>query len=183
MREIKANELDRVSKRHEVVINKICDLYFNSHSNINQLRKELTQLSIYGDQFSRIGRKSKEYSENILNKLNDIEDNRSKLLSSTDSPQWEIKHHFHILSFEHFRGNTQPHLMEIAEVLPKRLEIAAIAHNSVRHNDLLLNKFYKAKNETELLGKKLSQIDKRRGLTQAHLKVKLFFLVFFINVP
>ena len=111
MREIKANELDRVSKRHEVVINKICDLYFNSHSNINQLRKELTQLSIYGDQFSRIGRKSKEYSENILNKLNDIEDNRSKLLSSTDSPQWEIKHHFHILSFEHFRGNTQPHLI------------------------------------------------------------------------
>ena len=61
-------------------------------------------------------------------------------------------------------------MLEIAEVLPSRLQIASISHNSTIKNDALLQQFNIAQKERDLLYKKLSQIDKKRNLTQAHLK-------------
>ena len=40
-----------------------------------------------------------------------------------ESPSWEIKNHFHILSSQHLGGNQQPDLLQIAEVLQSRLQI------------------------------------------------------------
>merc|ERR1712228_893549 len=146
------------------------DLYLSATASVIHLRKQHRYLSSFAEQLSREGLIRNKLSDCILNTLHNIEEQRKNLLNKIESPSWEIKHHFHILSFEHFRGNQQPHLLEIAEVLPSRLQIAAISHSSTLKNDALLKQFNIAQKERDLLYKKLSQIDKKRQLVQSHLK-------------
>jgi len=170
MIELKRLELERISARHDCTLSSIISLYISAGNNIISLRKQHRTLSLFAEQLSREGQIRNKLSDSILNTLHNIEEQRKNLLNVIESPSWEIKHHFHILSFEHFRGNQQPHLLEIAEVLPSRLQIAAISHHSTTLNDTLLKQFNVAQKERDLLYKKLSQIDKKRNLTQAHLK-------------
>merc|ERR1712228_58603 len=146
------------------------DLYLSATASVIHLRKQHRFLSSFAEQLSREGQIRNKLSDSILSTLHNIEEQRKNLLNKIESPSWEIKHHFHILSFEHFRGNQQPHLLEIAEVLPSRLQIAAISHSSTLKNDALLKQFNIAQKERDLLYKKLSQIDKKRQLVQSHLK-------------
>ena len=170
MIELKRLELERISGRHDMTLSSIINLYISAGNNIISLRKQHRNLSLFAEQLSREGQIRNKLSDCILNTLHNIEEQRKNLLNVIESPSWEIKHHFHILSFEHFRGNQQPHLLEIAEVLPSRLQIASISHKSVLLNDKLLKEFNLKQKERDLLYKKLSQIDKKRNLTQAHLK-------------
>merc|ERR1712228_1088545 len=145
------------------------DLYLSATASVIHLRKQHRFLSSFAEQLSREGQIRNKLSDSILSTLHNIEEQRKNLLNKIESPSWEIKHHFHILSFEHFRGNQQPLLLEFAEVLPSRLQIAAISHSSTLKNDALLKQFNIAQKERDLLYKKLSQIDKKRQL-QSHLK-------------
>lgn len=170
MIDLKRAELERISHRHDETLSGIMSLYLSATAHIVRLRKEHRTLCLFAEQLAREGQLRNKVSDSILETLHNVEEQRKKLLNKIESPSWEIKHHFHILSFEHFRGNEQPHLLEIAEVLPSRLQIAAIAHDSALKNDALLRHLAVAQKERDLLFKKLSQIDKRRNLTQAHLK-------------
>merc|ERR1712228_255289 len=170
MIELKRNELERISGRHDGTLDSIIDLYLSATASVIHLRKQHRFLSSFAEQLSREGQIRNKLSDSILSTLHNIEEQRKNLLNKIESPSWEIKHHFHILSFEHFRGNQQPHLLEIAEVLPSRLQIAAISHSSTLKNDALLKQFNIAQKERDLLYKKLSQIDKKRQLVQSHLK-------------
>eukprot|EP01083_Nonionella_stella_P075102 203956_1 len=170
MIELKRNELERISVRHDHTLQCIIDLYISATDNVLLLRKQHGDLSSFAFELSREGQLRNTRSDLILSTLHNIDEQRKNLLNKIESPSWEIKHHFHILSFEHFRGNQQPHLLEIAQVLPSRLQIAAISHHSTLKNDQLLQQFNVARKESELLSKKLGQIDKKRNLTQCHLK-------------
>merc|ERR1712129_652050 len=161
---------ERISGRHDATLDSIIDLYLSATASVIHLRKTHRFLSSFAEQLSREGLLRNKLSDSILSTLQNIEEQRKNLLNKIESPSWEIKHHFHILSFEHFRGNQQPHLLEIAEVLPSRLQIAGISHASTKRNDALLKQFNIAQKERDLLYKKLSQIDKKRQLTQSHLK-------------
>jgi len=170
MIELKRNELERISGRHDHTLQAIISLFCSCKMNILFLRKQHRFLSSFAEQLSREGLVRNKWSDSILSTLHNVEEQRKKLLNKIESPSWEIKHHFHLLSFEHFRGNQQPHLLEIAEVLPARLQIAAISHFSHKKNEKLLSLFNIKQKERDLLYKKLSQIEKKRNLTSNHLK-------------
>merc|ERR1719229_823874 len=141
MIDIKRDEMDTITDRHEKTLFAMAALYKSATDCVGALRKEHRHLSTLGSQLTREGAARNAESEAILNALNEIEEERKSLLNKIESPSWEIRHHFHILSYEHFRGNTQPHLLEIAQVLPSRLQIAAISHQTTIKNDILLKKF------------------------------------------
>ena len=108
MIELKRLELERISGRHDLTLASIISLYISAGNNIINLRKQHRNLSLFAEQLSREGQIRNKLSDCILNTLHNIEEQRKNLLNVIESPSWEIKHHFHILSFEHFRGNQQP---------------------------------------------------------------------------
>ena len=114
MIDFKRSELERISHRHDETLSSMMSLYRSATANVISLRTEHRSLSCLASQLSREGAVRNAESESILNALHEMEEERKKLLNKIESPSWEIKHHFHILSFEHFRGNQQPHLLEIA---------------------------------------------------------------------
>ena len=75
--------------------------------------------------------KALQAEEALLNALNAtlrrIRHEHKKLLGRITSPRWEVRHHYHMTCMEHSLGHRQPHVMDVAEMLPGHLRLYAIA--------------------------------------------------------
>ena len=59
--------------------------------------------------------------------LKRVRHEHKKLLSRILAPRWEVRHHYHMTCMEHSLGHRQPHVMDVAEMLPGHLRLYAIA--------------------------------------------------------
>ena len=128
MERVKRNELERVSKKHEVSIDCIVGIFFRAGDEIHSLRRNQRTLSGFAAILAKEGRKRNEMAERLLNIVKSVEDERLVLINESGvavegaAVKWEDKRDFHLISFDHFRGTAkQTHLVEIAEVLRKRI--------------------------------------------------------------
>ena len=75
--------------------------------------------------------KALQAEESLLLTLNGtlkrVRHEHKKLLSRILAPRWEVKHHYHMTCMEHSLGHRQPHVMDVAEMLPGHLRLYAIA--------------------------------------------------------
>jgi hypothetical protein len=61
-----------------------------------------------------------------------LEKERKTMLARIKAPSWEIPHHFHMTAVEHWMGNQQPQLFEVADLIKGHLRIATIARSSAQ---------------------------------------------------
>ncbi|ETO09037.1 PHD zinc finger-containing protein [Reticulomyxa filosa] len=168
--EMKRHEFEALSNKHEKVTADIVEIYFEAGGRMGELRKKQRALSSYAQQLARQGTVRNESLKQYVEVLRSIENERSTMLAQVENPTWEVTHHFHMLSFEHFRGNKQAHLLEIAEVLPGRLWISAMANDANRRHEELLVRAAQTDKEREILKTKLQVVSTQRHATQEHLK-------------
>ena len=75
--------------------------------------------------------KALQAEESLLLTLNGtlkrVRHEHKKLLSRILAPRWEVRHHYHMTCMEHSLGHRQPHVMDVAEMLPGHLRLYAIA--------------------------------------------------------
>ena len=75
--------------------------------------------------------KALQAEESLLTTLNStlkrIRHQHKKLLGRITAPRWEVRHHYHMTCIEHSLGHRQPHVMDVAEMLPGHLRLYAIA--------------------------------------------------------
>jgi len=164
------SDLEQITGELKKAQTEITSLFHRALTRVNDLKKHSRTLTAFAEDLSTLGRQRDERTEALLTKLKGIDDYRRKTLDAIYDPRWEIKCHFHLFSLEHWRGNTQPSLLDIAEVLPGRLHLVAMAkclHLSQEDNHA---RFKIMNRERDALRKKLVDVEKHRKLTQGALK-------------
>jgi len=149
---------------------KILDLYEKANSRIGVLRKHQRTLSSFAEDLSRLGQLKARRADKLLKSLTLFDNQRKQLMNDMIDPQWARPHCFYMFAIEHFRGNQQPHLLELAEAMPGNLAIAAVANQAVQQHKETLQKYDELKTTRSLLQEKLAVVTKRREICRAHLK-------------
>lgn len=124
---------------------------------------------------------SEESMVNMLNTtLKRIRHEHKKLLGRISAPRWEVKSHYHMTSIEHSLGHHQPHVMDVAEMLPGHLRLYALA----RHHALIKRSFTsstaRAKTERNAAAEQIKEGYRQLKETRAEIK-ELTKLLEFMN--
>lgn len=163
-------DLEQITGELKKAQTEITSLFHRALNRLNELKKHLRTLTAFAEDLSRLGRQRDESAETALKRLKVIDEYRRRTLDSIIDPRWEIKCHFHLFSLEHWRGNTQPSLLDIAEVLPGRLHLVCMAKCLHLNQEDNHAKFRILNKERELLRTKLTDVKKHCVLTQGALK-------------
>lgn len=165
----KKRDLENVTGELKLAQSQIAELFENALTRINMLKKHLRTLTNFAEDLSRLGRQRDESAELLHTTIREIDDSRRGVLEKINDPRWEVKHHFHIFSLEHWRGNLQPNLIDIAEVLPGRLLLVAFAKCNYEKQEETRLQFRILNRERDALWEKLRRVEEHRQLTQGHL--------------
>jgi len=149
---------------------KVLELYEKANSRIGVLRKYQRKLSSFAEDLSRLGRLKTTQADEILTTLTLFDSQHKQLMDEMVDPQWTRPHCFYMFAIEHFRGNKQAHLLELAEAMPGNLAITAVANRSVQHHKETFQKYEELTADRTLLEEKLGVVTKRREICRAHLK-------------
>ena len=110
-----------------LVSNQLLSLYETTLHKLFLLRSTERLLSSQSGQLL----KALQAEEALLTTLNAtlkrIRHEHKKLLGRITAPRWEVRHHYHMTCMEHSLGHRQPHVMDVAEMLPGHLRLYAIA--------------------------------------------------------
>jgi len=149
---------------------KILELYDQAKVRIGILRKHLRKLSSFAEDLSRLGRMKTSESDDLLTGLTLFEHQRKHLMETMTDPEWARPHCFYMFAIEHFRGNKQAHLTELAEAIPGNLAITAVANHSIQQFTQTFEKYEEVSTDRTLLEEKLKLVTKKRDICRAHLR-------------
>lgn len=149
---------------------KILELYDQAKVRIGILRKHLRKLSSFAEDLSRLGRMKTLESDDLLTGLTLFEHQRKYLMEAMTDPEWARPHCFYMFAIEHFRGNKQAHLTELAEAIPGNLAITAVANHSIQRFNQTFEKYEEVSTDRTLLEEKLKLVTKKREICRAHLR-------------
>lgn len=79
------------------------------------------------DEVSRGLRRATRRQSALQSVVTRVEEERRLAFQTIRQPHWQVKHDFHMIALEHFRGNRQEQLLQIAELFPGHLMVAAMA--------------------------------------------------------
>eukprot|EP00494_Astrolonche_serrata_P025536 UN25797 len=165
----KRKDLEEINSKLKHAQTQISGLFKRTVSRIIGLKKHLRTLTAFAEDLALLGRKRDETTDTLMRTVKRCDDTRVKLLNGIEEPRWEVKHHFHIFSLEHWRGNPQPNILEVAEALPGRLLLVSLAKVNVLSTEDCWLRFRILNNERDALRAKLSSVEEHRGLTKGHL--------------
>jgi len=95
---------------------------------------------------------------------------RKKLLARIVSPRWEIPHHYHMTCCEHILGHTQPHVMDVGEMLPGHLRLFSHARRTTLFTKALIYSLARAKAERKNASEKIKEVYRELRRTRGELK-------------
>lgn len=112
--------------------------------------------------------------EQLMNKLNtalrDTKLQRKQLLSDMTAPRWEVKHHYHMTVFEHSLGHKQPHVLDVAEMLPGHLRLYAISRIGALTKRAFSTTLHKAKSDRIITTEQIKLLYKQLKDTRSDIK-------------
>mmetsp|Transcript_13879 Transcript_13879/g.19268 ORF Transcript_13879/g.19268 Transcript_13879/m.19268 type:complete len:410 (+) Transcript_13879:130-1359(+) len=117
---------DGVLKELKQMIEKYTQLH-------TRLRRQERTLSIKANQHMKGMRAMETQIKAIHDYLTRCKDMHAKMLSSITQPSWAISHHYHMTSIEHTMGHTQPHILEVGDMIRGHLHIYAMANCTTQY--------------------------------------------------
>jgi len=132
---------------HQQLSEQIKSLYQQQQERLHVLRiMEKTISSQAGALLKRL--QSEESSTSMLSSIiKRYKSEHKKLLSKISNPRWEIAHHYHMTCIEHQLGHRQPHVLDVAELLPGHLRIYCLARGSAIFKRALM--YYSSKSKAD----------------------------------
>ena len=132
---------------HAELSERMMDVYTQQGEKLVVLRlMEKTLSSQAGSLLKRL--QSEEQSTSSLSSIiKRYKSEHKKLLAKIANPKWEIAHHYHMTVLEHHLGHRQPHVLDVAELLPGHLRIYSLARVSSLYKRALM--YYSAKSKAD----------------------------------
>lgn len=128
---------------------------------LRKAKQQEINLKVYLDKLKRTLKKKSERENNLKKAIIRLEEERRQAFGSISQPHWEIPHHFHMIALEHFRGNKQKQLADIAELFPGHLRIAAMAKQTSLLPSRMLPKFKDTQLARKTSTKEIDELEKR----------------------
>eukprot|EP00475_Leptophrys_vorax_P024241 TRINITY_DN3341_c0_g1_i1.p1 TRINITY_DN3341_c0_g1~~TRINITY_DN3341_c0_g1_i1.p1 ORF type:complete len:428 (+),score=106.73 TRINITY_DN3341_c0_g1_i1:72-1355(+) len=116
-----------VNGEYDVYIQRISKVLTAFVNEVRKVRTEYRSLKAALEKIQRTAKKRAHREEALKIAVLRLEEERRQAFGTVSVPHWEVPHHFHMIALEHFRGNKQKQLTEIAELFPGHLRIAAMA--------------------------------------------------------
>lgn len=162
--------VDKEEAKHRAVSREVHEVYRQTSERYANLQKVERDLSAQAGQLlSALQRE-----EAIANKLSVcVRKNkhiRKKLLARIANPRWEIRHHYHMTCLEHALGRTQPHVLEVGEMVPGHLLLFSYARRSTLYQKALIFSFTRAKNARNAFSEKIRKVYQKLRTTRGDLK-------------
>eukprot|EP00808_Paulinella_micropora_P000157 g9786.t1 len=95
---------------------------------------------------------------------------RKKLLARIQEPKWEVPHHYHMTCCEHILGHTQPHVMDVGEMIPGHLRLFASARRTTLFTKTLIYSLARAKQQRKVASDKIKTVYTDLKETRVELK-------------
>ncbi len=119
------NETVAASEAKLAELKTIIEKYTDIHA---QLRRSERTLSIKANQYVKGMREMENQIKAIQDYLERCREVHEKTLSSISQPSWAVPHHYHMTSIEHSMGHSQPHVLEVGDMIRGHLHIYAMAN-------------------------------------------------------
>uniref|UniRef100_A0A6U2YV99 Uncharacterized protein n=2 Tax=Lotharella globosa TaxID=91324 RepID=A0A6U2YV99_9EUKA len=113
-------------KELKVIITKYTQLH-------SQLRRQERTLQIQANQHMKSMRAMEAQIKAIHDYLTRCKEMHGKMLGSITAPSWAISHHYHMTAIEHTMGHTQPHILEVGDMIRGHLHIYAMANCTTQY--------------------------------------------------
>ena len=110
-----------------LVSDQLLSLYETTLNKLFLLRSTERLLSSQSGQLLKALQAEEGQLTTLNSTLKRIRHQHKKLLGRITAPRWEVRHHYHMTCIEHSLGHRQPHVMDVAEMLPGHLRLYAIA--------------------------------------------------------
>eukprot|EP00471_Norrisiella_sphaerica_P005165 CAMPEP_0184490104 /NCGR_PEP_ID=MMETSP0113_2-20130426/17173_1 /TAXON_ID=91329 /ORGANISM="Norrisiella sphaerica, Strain BC52" /LENGTH=404 /DNA_ID=CAMNT_0026873861 /DNA_START=129 /DNA_END=1343 /DNA_ORIENTATION=+ len=111
-------------------LKQMIDRYTQLHT---QLRRQERTLQIQANQHMKSMRAMEAQIKSIHDYLTRCKEMHAKMLTSITQPSWAISHHYHMTSIEHTMGHTQPHILEVGDMIRGHLHIYAMANCTTQY--------------------------------------------------
>mmetsp|Transcript_10038 Transcript_10038/g.18258 ORF Transcript_10038/g.18258 Transcript_10038/m.18258 type:complete len:388 (+) Transcript_10038:162-1325(+) len=98
-----------------------------------QLRRQERTLSIQANQHMKGMRALETQTKAIHDYLTRCKEMHGRMLTSITAPSWAVSHHYHMTSIEHTMGHTQPHILEVGDMIRGHLHIYAMANCTTQY--------------------------------------------------
>lgn len=119
---------ERESKLKE--LKEIIEKYTKINS---QLRRSERTLSIKANQRIKSMRATESQIKSIQDYLTRCKEMHSKMLGGITAPSWAVAHHYHMTSIEHTMGHTQPHVLEVGDMIRGHIHLYAMANCTTQY--------------------------------------------------
>lgn len=127
----KRQALERINSQRESIIGKAASLLNKLSTKAELVRRQIRMLE---EQQLVCTKRMKRYSsriESCLHATKKIAEQRKIFVQRMRDPGWETPHHFHLTALDHYSGNPQPSLMDIATMIKGHLRICAAARSLI----------------------------------------------------
>jgi hypothetical protein len=111
----------------DLLSSQIVSLYEQTLQKLRQLREDERRLSAQSGQLLKALQNDEAIVTILNNSLKRIRTEHKNMLNRIAAPRWEVHHHYHMTCMEHSLGHRQPHVMDVAEMLPGHLRLYAIS--------------------------------------------------------
>lgn len=152
------------------VLSQFYDLAESTIDRLRQLQQQERQYSAQAGQTLRALQGEESVINALSHALKDTKNQRRELLGKMSAPRWEVRHHYHMTVFEHSLGHKQPHVMDVAEMLPGHLRIFAISKTGALTKRAFSYTLNKAKSERQMAAENIKQLYAQLQATRNDIK-------------
>ncbi|GAB5359586.1 hypothetical protein AAMO2058_000556200 [Amorphochlora amoebiformis] len=133
----------------------VIEKYTHLHT---QLRRQERTLSIQANQHMKQMRAMETQIKAIHDYLTRSKEMHGKMLGAITQPSWAVAHHYHMTSIEHTMGHTQPHILEVGDMIRGHHHIYAMANCTTHYRKQAELHLRKANNDRAKAADKVKQV-------------------------
>mmetsp|Transcript_11062 Transcript_11062/g.27178 ORF Transcript_11062/g.27178 Transcript_11062/m.27178 type:complete len:316 (-) Transcript_11062:176-1123(-) len=151
-------KLKSTSEAREATVGKMKEMiekYTHLHT---QLRRQERTLSIQANQHMKSMRAMEAQIKAIHDYLTRCKEMHARMLASITAPSWAVSHHYHMTSIEHTMGHSQPHILEVGDMIRGHLHIYAMANCTTQYRKQAELHYRKANADRANSAEKMKQV-------------------------
>lgn len=156
--------------KHAEASSRVQDLYAECLERYKQTSAAERMLSAQAGQLLSALQREEARAAKLSSTVRKIRHTRKKMLNSIANPRWEVRHHYHMTCLEHALGHTQPHVLEVGQMVPGHLRLFTFARIGVLVHKSLILSLNRAKCARNNFSEKIKDVYRSLRLTRQDLK-------------
>lgn len=156
--------------KHAEALSQVQKLYQDAQDRFKQLTNAERMLSSQAGQLLSALQREEARASKLSATVRKIRHTRKKMLGGIANPRWEVPHHYHMTCLEHALGHSQPHVLDVGQMVPGHLRLFTFARWGVLNHKSLIVSLNRAKCARSTFSEKIKEVYRSLRLTRQDVK-------------